>query len=169
MLGWLERNINSSYSSFIGHVFVGARHLKGTSLFPFMFMTVLGTMLGMYIMEEAALAGFSVWQAMTMGFPIGFIAVSLLFWVVALCYILFVFPFPSCQQGKCCKMDDYKWSIGTIYGWEAWGIHHYWCSCGDEYVRHGRRFMRVSWNNDDWALVRYKKLVGFRKWADDSD
>jgi len=167
MLAWIERNTNSTYYSFMLHIFLGFSRLKNTSFFPFMLMVCLGALLGMYMTQAVASFGISDWQALLLGFSIGFIAVSILFWVIALGQILLLFPFPRCEKNKCHRMSDYRWSIGTIYGWEAWGVHRYWCSCGDEYVRHGRRFMRAIYEDDTFEIVPYKRLVGFRKWADD--
>jgi len=76
------------------------------------------------------------------------------------------FPFPLCQQGKCYRFgQDYIWRVGTLFGYETKGIYLYRCRCGDMYIRAGKRFMALL--PDDTARP-YKKLVGFRKWEDDS-
>ena len=54
----------------------------------------------------------------------------------------------------------------TLFGYETKGNYLYRCACGDMYVREGTRFMELL--TDDTRRP-YKRLVGFRKWADDSD
>lgn len=76
------------------------------------------------------------------------------------------FPFPLCRQGKCYRFgQDYVWRLGTLFGYEGKGIYLYRCRCGDMYIREGKRFMALL--PDDTTLP-YKKLVGFRRWEDDS-
>jgi hypothetical protein len=76
------------------------------------------------------------------------------------------FPFPLCRQGKCYRFgQDYVWRLGTLFGYETRGIYLYRCSCGDMYIREGKRFMSLL---PDDTTRPYKKLVGFRKWEDDS-
>jgi hypothetical protein len=77
-----------------------------------------------------------------------------------------LFPFPLCQQGKCHRLgQDYVWRLGTLFGYEGKGIYLYKCRCGDLYMREGKRFMELL---QDDTRRPYKKLVAFRKWADDS-
>ena len=77
-----------------------------------------------------------------------------------------LFPFPLCRRGKCYRFgQDYVWRLGTLFGYEGKGIYLYGCRCGDMYIREGKRFMALL--PDDTTLP-YKKLVGFRKWEDDS-
>ena len=76
------------------------------------------------------------------------------------------FPLPLCRQGKCRRLGrDYVWRLGTLFGYETRGIYLYKCRCGDTYIREGKRFMELV---ADDTLRSYKKLIGFRKWADDS-
>lgn len=94
------------------------------------------------------------------------IAVLILVWLILLGRILLFFPFPTCRKGKCHSIGDYVWYVGSIYGRVRWGVYHYRCRCGDEYIRKGRKFMEVL---PDGTKRSYKQLVGFRKWADDFD
>ncbi|MFA6244422.1 MAG: hypothetical protein WC655_25995 [Candidatus Hydrogenedentales bacterium] len=167
MRRWLERNINSSYLSFVVHLLAGASRLKNTSFFPLLFIVFLGTWLSAGLIDLPVAS--ASWTKV-MGVLIGATVTSVVFWLVTLAYTLVFYPFPVCANGKCHKMSDYIWSIGTIYGWEALGFHHYWCACGDEYVRLGRRrFARVSGNGEDCHFVPYKRLSGIREWVDDSE
>jgi hypothetical protein len=100
------------------------------------------------------------------GYSIGFVIVFFLSWAILLGHILLFFPFPSCRQRKCHSIDDYTWNIGSFLGREGWGVYSYKCECGNEYVREGKRFMEVL---PDGTKRPYKKLIGFRKWADDLD
>jgi hypothetical protein len=76
------------------------------------------------------------------------------------------FPLPLCRQGKCHRLgQDYVWRIGTLFGYETKGIYLYKCKCGDTYIREGKRFMVLL---PDDTRRPYKKLLGFRKWVDDS-
>lgn len=98
---------------------------------------------------------------------LGFFAGLFITWVVLKCRILLLFPFPLCQQGKCSRMgQDYVWRLGTLFGYEQNGMYLYKCRCGDMYLREGKRFMRLL---EDDTLSAYKRLVGFRKWADDPE
>lgn len=76
------------------------------------------------------------------------------------------FPLPHCRHGKCHTLGgDYVWRLGTLFGYEKRGNYLYKCACGDMYVRQGTRFMELL---PDDTRRPYKRLVGFRKWADDS-
>ncbi len=77
------------------------------------------------------------------------------------------FPLPLCRRGKCRTLGRaYVWRLGTLFGYETKGNYLYRCACGDMYVRQGTRFMELL---ADDTRRPYKRLVGFRKWADDSD
>jgi hypothetical protein len=99
------------------------------------------------------------------GYPVGFVVVFLLAWAVLLGRILLLFPFPSCRHGKCHSIDDYTWNWGSLFGREAWGVYYYKCKCGHQYIREGKRFMEIL---SDGTKCPYKKLIGFRKWTDDT-
>lgn len=98
------------------------------------------------------------------GFALGFIGAFVLTWAFLLGRFLLFFPFPSCQRGKCNRVADYVWKKGSIYGYEKGGIYRYKCRCNDEYIRRGKRFLEVL---PDGTARPYKRLIGFRKWADD--
>lgn len=100
-----------------------------------------------------------------LGFLFGFLACYGLLWIILVGRLRLFFPLPRCKRGNCRNYDGYYWPVGTIYGWEWWGVYRYRCKCSDdEYVRRGKRFMEVS---PDEQNVHYKKLCGFRKWTDD--
>jgi hypothetical protein len=101
--------------------------------------------------------GLSRW----IGVPLSVSFVLLFVWALALGRLLLLFPFPPCRQGKCRSIDAYTWMMGRLYGREKWSTYHYWCKCGDEYIREGKRFMQVL---PDGTRQAYMKLVGFRKW-----
>jgi hypothetical protein len=91
---------------------------------------------------------------------------SILTWAIWLGRILFFYPFPFCRRGKCHSIEDYRWYIDAIFGRVGRGVYLYKCKCGDEYIREGKRFMEIL---PDGTKRPYKKLVSFRKWADDLD
>ncbi|WP_124327403.1 hypothetical protein [Desulfonema ishimotonii] len=93
-----------------------------------------------------------------------FLFILLLLWAISLGRLLIFFPFPSCRQKKCNNINDYTWTMGQIYGREKWGVHRYWCRCGDEYVRQGKRFMRIL---PDGTKQPYMILGSFRNWQTD--
>ena len=93
---------------------------------------------------------------------LGVIVAYLLTWLILVERALFFYPLPVCQQGKC-QDSNYQWPVGTFYGF-LWGVYRYRCKCGDEYVRVGKRFMKLL---PDGERRPYKKLTGFRKWEDD--
>jgi hypothetical protein len=119
--------------------------------------------------------GISDW----IGFPIVFVVMCLLIWAVLLGRLLLFVPFPSCRKGKCHSIDDYSWFHGTFFGKCKWGVYWYSCRCRDQYLRRGKRFMEFIPEPKDspspWVDIRkgttrpYKKLIGFRKWADDTE
>ena len=103
------------------------------------------------------LFGLSRW----IGGPLSLSFVLLVVWASSLGRLLVFFPFPPCRRGQCRDIDAYTWVKGRIYGREKWGMYHYWCKCGDEYIREGKRFLQVL---PDGTRQAYMALVGFRKW-----
>ena len=112
------------------------------------------------------------------GAIIGILIICAVLWAVLLGRLLLFVPFPFCRKGKCHSIDDYSWFHGTFFGKCKWGVYWYKCHCGDQYLRRGKRFMEFipevtvppsPWVNINKGTTRpYKKLVGFRKWADDA-
>ena len=96
------------------------------------------------------------------GVIFGFFHPILLLWGL---FALF-YPCPQCRRGKCRHYTDFVWRKWTFFGYEKWRAWRYMCSCGDEHIFDGNRFMEVL---PDGTKRPYKKLVGFRKWADDLD
>jgi hypothetical protein len=119
---------------------------------------IFGNFLGPHFEPICGVAGHWI------GYIIGVLVVLIVLWLILLGHVVLFFPFTSCRQGKCHGIEDYRWYIGTIYGRVSCGTYRYRCRCGDEYVRQGNRFMEVL---PDGTKRPYKKLVGFRKWADD--
>jgi hypothetical protein len=114
-----------------------------------------GLVMGVLLKKHWGLAG--LW----LGFPLGVVGAFLFTWALLLGRILLFFPFPTCRQGKCRKISDYRWRPGTIYGYEGNGQYFYVCRCGTTYVRQGKRFMEAL---SDGSCLGYKRLVGFRQW-----
>jgi len=102
------------------------------------------------------------------GFLLGLLVSYILFTVVVWLWRLLFLTLPSCKRGQCKSYKDYIWPKGTFFGRTRWGVYHCKCNCGDYYVRDGKRFMEVV-SFPDGPLRPYKKLIGFRKWTDDSD
>jgi hypothetical protein len=103
-----------------------------------------------------------VWAFGILGFVVGLIITR----AVLVGRLRLFFPLPLCRQGKCYRFgQDYVWRLGTLFGYETKGIYLYRCRCGDTYIREGKRFMALL---PDDTTRPYKKLVGFRKWEDDS-
>ena len=97
---------------------------------------------------------------------LGFTAGVLITRVCLIGRLRLFFPLPLCRQGKCYRLgQDYVWRLGTLFGYEGKGIYLYKCRCGDMYIREGKRFTVLL---PDDTTRPYKKLVGFRKWEDDS-
>lgn len=117
-----------------------------------------GVALGFLLGQSWGVAGFSI------GLILGIAIAFLLTWLVLLGRLLVFFPFPPCAHGKCHRFRDFYWRKGTIYGWEG-GVYRYKCRCGDEYIRRGRMWMKVLAND---STQPYKRLIGFRRWADDA-
>jgi len=132
---------------------------------------ILGVLLGDFLKKSW---GITVW----IGYPLGYVVVCLLAWAVLLGRILLFVPFPLCRKGKCHSIDDYSWFMGSFFGKCKCGVYWYKCHCGDQYLRRGKRFMEFipdvtvppsPWVNINKGTTRpHKKLVGFRKWADDA-
>ena len=122
------------------------------------FWIFCGTELAIFLGKSWSVLGYTV------GFLVGSIGAFTLTWAILLGHILLFFPFPTCRQGRCNCIADYVWKKGTIYGWEKGGVYRYRCKCKDQYIRHGKKFMEVL---PDGTRRSYKKLVGFRKWADE--
>ena len=109
--------------------------------------------------------------------PIALIFLYLLVWAFLLVRLLVFVPFPYCRKGKCHSIDDYAWCHGQFFGKFRWGVYWYQCRCGDQYLRRGKRFMdfipEVQVRPSPWININkgtthpYKRLVGFRKWAED--
>lgn len=114
----------------------------------------IGVVLADFFQREI---GLSRW----IGVPLSVSFMLLLTWVLTLGRLLFFFPFPPCRQGQCRTIDAYTWVKGRIYGREKWNTYHYWCRCGDEYIREGRR---LSYVLPDGTQKPYLILDGFRKW-----
>jgi len=101
-------------------------------------------------------------------FAFGFYAPVLWLWTFILLSIL-LDSFPVCSSGKCRGKRDFAVSPSCYYSNEdrpVDGLTEYKCKCGDEYVRRGKRFMALDSERNPHP---YKKLVGFHKWADDTD
>jgi hypothetical protein len=94
--------------------------------------------------------------------PFTSLLVFLLVWAFLLGRLLLFFPFPPCRNGECRGIIAYQWPIGSIYGRVQWGVYDYWCRCGDEYIREGKRFFRVL---PDGSKKPYMTLTGFRTWT----
>ena len=96
----------------------------------------------------------------------GFVIASILTWAIWLGRIHLFYPFPSCRREKCHSIFDYEWKITEILGRVGRGVYRYKCKCGDEYIREGNKFMELL---PDGKMRLYKKVVGFHKWADDTE
>ena len=143
--------------------------------------TFISTMRGILFGAAAGLLGSFLktqWGiSMWVGVPLTFVFLCLFAWTVLLGRLLLFVPFPSCRKGKCHGIDDYSWGHGTFFGKCKWGVYWYKCRCQDQYLRRGKKFMEFipettvppsPWVNINKGATRpYKKLVGFRKWADD--
>jgi hypothetical protein len=92
------------------------------------------------------------------GFLIGFVIPSTFTWLIELRDELLFRPLPACRRGKCQGMKDYVFQTG---------YEIYRCSCGDKYIfkTKEKQFVEIL---SDGTERPYKKLVGFRKWADDT-
>jgi hypothetical protein len=101
-----------------------------------------------------------------LGFVLGFAGAVLLAWAAILGRLLLFYPLPPCRRGICNRLGtDYVWKKGTVYGRTSWGTYLYKCKCDETYVRKGERFMLLL---PEGITIPYKRLVGFRKWADES-
>jgi hypothetical protein len=168
---WLDFPKSSSFIRFIVDVLLGG-HRNVIRFLRTIFFMALAVPLGDFLKRSW---GISEW----IGYPIAFVVICLLTWAVLLGRILLFFPFPSCRKGKCHSIDDYEWCYGCFFGKFKWGVYWYLCHCGDQYLRRGKRFMEFipevtvppsPWVNINKGTTRpYKILIGFRKWADDTD
>jgi hypothetical protein len=97
-----------------------------------------------------------------LGFVVGLLATRA--FLIGRLWVLF--PLPACRRGKCQRLGrDYTWRLGTLFGYETKGHYLYRCACGEMYIRKGKRFTELL---PDDTHRPYKRLVGFRKWADES-
>ncbi len=142
---------------FLADTFVGVIYSPFNLLWV-IWWTALGYTLAIRLNERW---GLYTW----IGIPASIALVYLLLWVLSLMRIILIFPLPPCKQGLCRGIDGYTWVMGHIYGRERRGTFHYWCKCGDEYVREGKRFFYVC---PDGTRQIYMTLVGFRKWQFES-
>ena len=121
---------------------------------------IFGRLLGNQLENLCGLAG--CWA----GYIIGFMAVLIIIWLAFLGHISLFPRFTTCRKQKCHRIHDYGWPIGAIYGRVGWGVYRFGCRCGDEYICEGKKFLEIL---PDGTKRPYKKLIGFRKWADDLD
>jgi len=101
-------------------------------------------------------------------FASGFYSPVLSVWTLAMLSIV-IDTFPVCSAGKCRGRQDFTVSESCYYSNKdrpADGSIEYRCKCGDEYVRRGEQFMTLDSGRTPHP---YKKLVGFHKWADDTE
>jgi hypothetical protein len=101
-------------------------------------------------------------------FALGFYVPVLWFWTMILLSIL-LDPFPACRSGNCRGSKDFTVSETCYYSNKnrpVDGSVEYKCKCGDEYVRRGKKFMALD---PERRPNPYKKLIGFHKWADDTE
>jgi len=166
---WLNFPKSSSFTVFFVDVLIGG-HRNVIRLLRTIFFGVLAVLLGDFLKRSW---GISEW----IGYPIVFVAICFLAWAILLGRILLFFPFPPCRKGRCHRIDDYSWFMGSFFGKCKWGVYWYQCSCKDQYIRRGKKFMEfipeVTEPTSQWVNINkgtthpYKKLVGFCKWADD--
>jgi hypothetical protein len=94
--------------------------------------------------------------------PFTISGVFFIIWIVSLSRLLLFFPFPICRNGKCCDINTYCWTFGSIYGRQKWGVYFYQCHCGDEYIRDGKKFYLL---HPDGSKQPYMELTSFRTWT----
>jgi hypothetical protein len=101
-------------------------------------------------------------------FGFGF-SVPLLF-IGTLTLISIIFDsFPVCMGGKCHKRRHFTVAESSRYDSKdrpTDGSIEYVCQCGGQYLRRGKQFMTLA---SDRQPHPYKKLIGFRKWTNDTD
>jgi hypothetical protein len=158
-----------SWASFILYVLVWKNLPAGLRSIAFVALTGL---LSAFLNKSF---GISLW----IGAPVIFLFLCIFAWAVLLGRLLLFIPFPPCKKGKCHSIDDYSWFMGSFFGKCKWGTYWYKCHCGDQYLRRGKRFMEFipevvvppsPWININKGTTRpYKKLISFRKWADDTE
>ncbi|MEX2015647.1 MAG: hypothetical protein WD873_03350 [Candidatus Hydrogenedentales bacterium] len=151
----------TSFRRFVFYVFLGGSRLNNIPTFTTYGSILIGLSLAFSL--EYLLIGTKGTVALLLLIPAGMILSFFLLWLFFLSRVLLIYPFPECRQGRCRGINDFEWGIGTVYGWEYLHWHFYECSCGDLYVRRGRRFMSAV----EEGPRPYKKLVGFRRWAND--
>lgn len=104
------------------------------------------------------------------GFTIAYFPCSILvYWLICM-YAKSILSVPCCRQRCYCKVgEDYTYLENTACGWIGRGFY-FKCKCGEEYLRRGRRFLRVlPGDGKAWyKLARYKKMKGWRTWVDDT-
>lgn len=148
----------SGWMRFLADAFVGIGH----SPIRLLWMSCLGALGLLFADYFNAICSLNKW----IGVPLSMALVFLFAWALLLGRLLLFFPFPPCCRGQCGSIDEYTWNMGRIFGYERWRIYHYWCKCGDEYIREGRRFYQVL---PDGTRKPYLKLIGFRKWQADPE
>jgi hypothetical protein len=98
------------------------------------------------------------------GFLVGALGAFLLTWWGLLTLHVLLKPWPECRRKKCHTFRDYVWKRGSIYGREKGSQYRYRCKCGDEYLRRGRRFLKVSEDGSVHPFKIYQKGA----WMDDT-
>ena len=168
---WLNFPKSSSFTLFFIYVLLGG-HRSTIRFLRTVLFVASAVVFGEFLKKSL---GIPKW----VGCPGSFLIVCFVAWAVLLGRILLFVPFPPCRKGKCHNIDDYTWFMGSFFGKYKWGVYWYRCQCGDQYLRHGKRFMEfipeVTEPPSQWVDINkgttrpYKKLVGFRKWADDAE
>jgi hypothetical protein len=108
-----------------------------------------------------------IFTVFTADFTLGFYVP--LFGFYALCLIrIITTTFPACKNGKCGKNDFQRCVLPPQEQQEERSNHWitYECRCGDKYVWQEKKLMALD---SERKAIPYKKLVGFHKWADDTD
>jgi hypothetical protein len=125
------------------------------------FSVYVGVWTGVFLVWFAPVGIAETVFAGTLGAVFGFLHTVALFWV----FLVIFYPCPTCRRGNCCHYTDYVWYQPGFFGYESWRRWRYKCSCDDQYVFDGIRFMLSPPNG---PLLPYKRLCGFRKWCDDT-
>jgi hypothetical protein len=134
------------------------KYLVSPRFLVLVFWVAISQAAGLHGKERFGWGGYFLW------FIVVFSILILLTWALLLGRILIFYPFPKCKSGKCCKLNDYTWRKGAIFGYEGSGNYEYRCKCGDYLTRiHKRFFTKLP----DGTLKPFKKLTGFRRWEDD--
>jgi hypothetical protein len=95
--------------------------------------------------------------------------VAIMSWESFFWFWLIFCPFPACRGGKCLGWRNYYRNSPSPQekqeeNTKQWIVYE--CGCGDKYSRRGKRFMELD---SERNAHPYKRLVGFHKWADDTD